>query len=204
MEYLKEYQTRQMYDLIGVGLIKANEVIMYDLEESDKFKNIENVEGAFEKLTPVKWWFYDDEDARAFAHVNLDFGEKRKFEKFLLGEPTFSHWSLYIKALDELNANIQKDSIDQQSLLTMNDVKEIVPSLDGRLWEQSKIIVLKSYEGPDEEFYKINKIYYNLLESGIDIRNYKLLKGIEIPEVSNINRELKGIYSCKVDFFLPH
>ena len=111
---------------------------------------------------------------------------------------------LYKKALDEFNVNIQKDSIDQQSLLTMNDVKEIVPSLDGRLWEQSKIIVLKSYEGPDEEFYKINKIYYNLLESGIDIRNYKLLRGIEIPEVSDINRELKGIYSCKVDFFLPH
>ena len=93
MEYLKEYQIRQMYDLIGVGLIKANEIIMYDLEESDKFKNIENVKGAFEKMTPVKWWFYDDEDARAFAQVNLDFGEKRKFERFLLGKPTFSHWS---------------------------------------------------------------------------------------------------------------
>ena len=51
MEYSKEYQTRQMYDLIGVGLIKANEVLMYDLEESDKFKNIDNVERAFEKLT---------------------------------------------------------------------------------------------------------------------------------------------------------
>ena len=204
MEYLKEYQTRQMYDLIGVGLIKANEIIMYDLEEPDKFKNIENVKGAFEKMIPVKLWFYDDEDARAFAQVKLDFGEKGIFEKFGIGEPTFSHWSLYKKALDEFNANIQKDSIDYQSILTMNDVKEIIPSLDGRLWEQSKIIVLKTYEGPDEEFYRINRIYYNLLESGIDIRNYKLLRGIEIPEVSDINRELKGIYSCKVDFFLPN
>ena len=33
---------------------------------------------------------------------------------------------------------------------------------------------------------------------------YKLLRGIEIPEVSDINIELKGIYSCVVDFFLPY
>ena len=204
MEYLKEYQTRQMYDLIGVGLIKASEIIMFDLEESDKFRNIDTVEAAFEKLIPEKWWYYDDEDARAFAQVKLDFGEKGIFEKFGIGESTFSHWSLYTKALDEFNANMQKSSMEQQSILTMNDVKEIVPSLDGRLWEKSKIIVLMSYDGPDEEFYRINKIYYNLLEYGIDIRDYNLLRGIDIPEVSHINAELKGIYSCKVDFFLPH
>ena len=126
--------------------------------------------------------------------MNLDFGEKRKFERFLLGKPTFSHWSLYKKALDEFNANMQKCSMEQQSMLTMNDVKEIVPSLDGRLWEKSKIIVFKSYEGPDEEFYKINQIYHNLLEYGIDIRDYDILRGIQIPEVSDINIELKGMY----------
>lgn len=49
-----------MYDFLGVGLIKANEIIMYDVEESDKFKNIDNVKGAFEKLNPVKWGYYDD------------------------------------------------------------------------------------------------------------------------------------------------
>ena len=61
-----------MYELIGVGLIKANEIIMYDVEESDTFKNIDNVENAFEKMTPVKWWFFEDEDARAFVHVRME------------------------------------------------------------------------------------------------------------------------------------
>ena len=159
MEYLKEYQTRQMYELIGVGLIKANEIIMYDVEESDTFKNIDNVENAFEKMTPVKWWFYEDEDARAFAHVRLDFGEKGTFENFELSEPTLSHWSLYKRALDQFNVEIKKDSILHHGPMTMNEVKELIPSLDGRLWEQLKIIVLKSYSSYDEDYLRINQIY---------------------------------------------
>ena len=142
MEYLKEYQTRQMYDLLGVGLIKANEVIMYDLEESDKFKNIDNVEGAFEKLTPVKWWFYDDEDARAFAHMKLDCDEFGRFEKFMLGESTFSHWKLYNKGLEEFNANLISYTKAHGNPLDINEVKKLEINLMGRLWENSKSLSL--------------------------------------------------------------
>lgn len=71
--------------------------------------------------------------------------------------------------------------------------------MDGRIWTKSKILVPKSFNDIEE---KIKEIYQNLLEYGIDIKEYSLLRQKLIPEIEDIDAGLCGVYSCKISDLL--
>lgn len=71
--------------------------------------------------------------------------------------------------------------------------------IDGRIWEESKFLVLKSYADFEA---RLPQIYRLLLEAGVDTRYYSLLIPKLIPEVDDIYVAWRGIYSCRIDELL--
>lgn len=97
---LKEYQTFGKFNMVGVGWVQHTKVEIYEL------KNLMNfLDEDFSKasIKPVKILNNEDADAIAFANVRLDCGEIGNYEKFMVGVPTYSHWRLYKKALEDYN-----------------------------------------------------------------------------------------------------
>lgn len=196
MAHLKDYENFGKFKLIGIGSACANNVEIYSLKD---FEKIEYKDFAYEKIKPIRLLNYEDEDARAFALVKLDFAELGKYEKFMLGTPTFSHWRLYNKGIEEFSKNYVAKTNDFSKTLTAREVSKIETSLDGRIWEGSKYLVLKSYVDFEN---RMKEIYENLLQSGIDIKDYNLLCPKLIPEIEDIDAGWRGIYSCKVNDIL--
>lgn len=196
MKLLKEYESFEKFKLIGIGSACANNVEIYSVQD---LEGVENNESAYEKMKLIKLLNFDDEDARAFALVKLDFGELGQYEKFMLGAPTFSHWKLYNKGIEEFNKDYVAKTKDFSKTLTARDVSKIEASLDGRIWKESKCLVLKSYVDVEK---RMKEIYENLLQVGIDIKEYDLLLPKLIPEIEDIEVGLRGIYSCKVSNLL--
>ena len=192
MKSLKEYENFGKFKLIGIGSACANNVEIYSIKD---FEKICDKDFAYGKITPVRLLNYDDEDARAFALVKLDFGELGQYEKFMLGEHTFSHWRLYNKGIEDFSKDYIAKTNDLTKTLTARDVNKIEASLDGRIWEQSKYLVLKSYVDVEN---RIKEIYENLRQSGINIKDYNLLWPKLIPEIEDIDAGWRGLYSCKV------
>ena len=196
MAYLQEYENFGKFKLIGIGGAQANNVEIYSLQD---LESIGDKELAFRMMRPVILLNYDDEDARAFALVRLDFGELGNYEKFMLGAPSSSHWSLYNKGIEEFSNDYVAKTNDLTKTLTAVDVNKIEALLDGRIWEKSKYLVLKSYVDVEN---RMKEIYENLLQEGMDIRDYNLLWPKLIPEVEDIDAGCRGIYSCKISELL--
>ena len=196
MKSLKEYENFGKFKLVGIGSACANNVEIYSIKD---FEKIGDKDFAYGKITPVRLLNYDDEDARAFALVKLDFGELGQYEKFMLGAPTFSHWRLYNKGIEDFSKDYMAKTNDLTKTLTARDVNKIEASLDGRIWEQSKYLVLKSYVDVET---RMKEIYENLLQSGFDIKDYNLLWPKLIPEIEDIEAGWRGLYSCKVQELL--
>ena len=198
MEHLKEYENIGKFKLIGIGSACAKSVEIYSIKD---FEKIGDKDFPDEVIKPVKLLNYDDEDARAFALVKLDFGELGRYEKFILGAPTFSHWRLYNKGIEDFSKDYMAKTNDLTKTLTARDVNKIEASLDGRIWEQSKYLVLKSYVDVEN---RMKEIHENLLQSGIEIKDYNLLWPKLIPEIEDIDAGLRGIYSCKIQNILEN
>ena len=199
MIYLKEYEIFGRFKLIGIGSVQANNVEIYSLKDLEK---IEDEEMVYKVMKPIKLLNYDDGDARAFALVKLDFGDLGQYEKFMLGKPKSSHWRLYNKGVEDFNKEHVAKTNGVSKPLTARDVNKIEAFLDGRIWEESKYLVLKSYVEIEK---RIMEIYDNLLLLfGIDIKDYNLLWPKLIPEIEDINAGWRGIYSCKIQNLLEN
>lgn len=196
MKLLKEYESFGKFKLIGIGSACANNVKIYSIKDYEKIKD---EDFPYEVIKPERLLNYDDEDARAFALVKLDFGELGQYEKFMLGAPTFSHWRLYNKGIEEFNKDYVAKTKDFSKTLTARDVSKIETSLDGRIWKESKCLVLKSYVDVEK---RMKEIYENLLQVGIDIKEYNLLWPKLIPEIEDIDASCRGIYSCTISDLL--
>ena len=193
---LKSYETFGKFNLIGVGWVQHTKVVIYDLQE---LINFPDKDFASMTMKPVKILNNDDDEAIAFANVILDCGEIGKYEKFMFGEPTHSHWRLYKKAIEDYNRELSSNAGSTTKELTISEVSKIETSLDGRLWTESKILVPKSFNDIET---KIQEIYHNLLVQGIDISEYSLLRQKIIPEIEDIEAGWRGVYACKISDLL--
>ena len=196
MTYLQEFRNYGKFKLTGFGSVRASEIEMYNLTE---LENLSNKDTAWKVLKPVKVLNYDDKEARAFAFVTLDCGQIGRYEKFMVSEPSYSHWRLYVKGLADFNNKLSSRNNGQHEEITLREVDKIDASLDGRLWIESKIIVLKSYADYEK---RIPLIFSHLLETGVDIRDFNLLLPKLIPEIEDIDAGWRGIYSCKINELL--
>lgn len=196
MDFLKEYETYGKFNLIGVGWVQHTKVEIYELKD---LMNFLDKGFSIMSIKPVKILNNEDAEAIAFANVILDCREIGNYEKFMVGEPSYSHWRLYKQALEDykkvLNSKVGGITMD----LTISDVNKIETSLDGRLWTEAKVLVPKSFNDIEE---KIKEIYSNLLKHLIDISKYRLLRQKLIPEIEDIDAGLRGVYSCKISDLL--
>lgn len=196
MAYLQEFRNYGQFKLTGFGSVRASEGKIYSLKE---LENLSDKDTAWKVLKPVKLLNYDDKEARAFAFVTLDCGQYGRYEKFMLSEPSFSHWRLYVKGITDFNKELFSRNNVRHKEITLREVDKIDASLDGRLWIESKIIVLKSYADYEK---RIPLIFSHLLEKGVDIRDFNLLLPKLIPEIEDIDAGWRGIYSCKINELL--
>ena len=193
---LKAYESFGKFNLIGVGWVQHTKVEIYDLRE---LINFPDKDFASMTMKPVKILNNEDNEAIAFANVILDCGEIGKYEKFMVGEPSHSHWRLYKKAIEDYNRELSSNAGSTTKELTISDVSKIETSLDGRLWTESKILVPKSFNDIENQ---VQQIYLNLLEHGIDISEYSLLRQKIIPEIEDIEAGWRGVYACKISDLL--
>ena len=190
---LQERYPSKNFKLLGMGIqYKAREVLLFELgcptlvyDESWKC----------EIVKPDKIWRLEDDDARPFGLVKIDYGEFGISEKFMLGEASSPHWNLYRESIMDFNKKHGNTGVDHYDK-TMNNVRQIFISLDGRLWTDSKIIVFRSSYIDYEN--RLKQIYERLLPLGVDIMNYNMLIPKLIPEIEEIDLGLRGIYSCEV------
>ena len=128
MKFLKGYENFGKFKLIGIGSICMNNVKIYSIKD---FEKIRDKDFPHEVVKSVRFLKYDDADAIALALVKLDFGELGQYEKFMLGAPTFSHWRLYNKGIEDFSKDYMAKTNDMPKTLIARDVNKIKASLDG-------------------------------------------------------------------------
>lgn len=197
MDWLKKYEIwNEKFKLINIGHVHSNRVELYDLDELEA---IPDKYLASEIMKPKKVLSFSDSDARAFVYVKLYCGEFGQYEKFVIGSPSHAHWRLYNQCIEDFNNQLAFRSKDNQKSFSVENVEKIDASYDGRIWEESKFLVLKSHADFEA---RLPQIYRLLLEAGVDTRDYSLLIPKLIPEVDDIYVAWRGIYSCRIDGLL--
>lgn len=193
MEWLKKYEIwNDKFKLINIGHVHSNRVELFDIDELEA---IPDKDYASEIMKPIKMLTFSDSDARAFVNVKLDCGEFGQYENFIIGQPSHAHWRLYKQCIEDFNNQLTSASSDNQRTFSVENVEKIDASFDGRIWEESKFLVLKSYADFEE---RLPTIYRLLLKAGIDTKDYSLLIPKLIPEVDDIEVSWRGVYSCRI------
>ena len=160
---------------IGFGMLTTHRSIVYDSKYLD---DIVNDTIKIEDFTPMLILNYTDEDAIPFEELSIELTGNKKHSMFEIGEKGTSHQQLiepFLKDVHYFSPHMKHGWRNDPKQAKIIDTMSL--SLVGRLWEKSKIVIIKSDEADLKETILTiyDKLYSNVPIS-IDISSYTLLQ----------------------------
>lgn len=173
-EFIKSKEGKQ----IGFGELTPNRVIIY---AQKYFQKIIDGKIKIEDIKPKLILTFEDKDAIPFEMISLKLSNDENFSNFFVGESGDGHSSLINMAFKESPLKITNLPSDWKYNAKLKEILNSMSfSYGGRLWKDSKLVVLKS----DKDFEKnISQIYKMLKINHIDISDYHLLICKENKEI---------------------
>lgn len=161
---------------IGFGMLTPHRCIVYD---SKYLSNVIDGTLRIKDITPTLVLNYTDEDAIPFEELSIELPGNKKHSTFEIGEKGTSHQQLiepFFKDVHYFSPFMKRGWRNDPKQAKIIDTMSF--TLVGRLWEKSKVVIIKSDEADFKE--TILTIYDNLLYSNypvdIDISSYTLLQ----------------------------
>lgn len=161
---------------LGFGMLTPHRCIVYD---SKYLSNVIDGTLKIEDITPTLVLNYADEDAIPFEGLSIELPGNKNHSMFEIGEKGTSHQQLiepFLKDVHYFSPLMKRGWRNDPKQAKIIDTMSF--TLVGRLWEKSKVVIIKSDEADFKE--TILTIYDNLLYSNypvdIDISSYTLLQ----------------------------
>ncbi|MBD5194026.1 MAG: hypothetical protein HDS91_05850 [Bacteroidales bacterium] len=165
-EFIKSNQGKN----IGFGMLTANKCIVYAKKYLCK---ILDGDIKIDELKPNLMLKFDDDDAIPFEVISLSLPNDEKFKIFFVGNKGDGHSALINLAFKESPLKITNLPTNWKYNKNLSEIINSMSfSYGGRLWEKSKIVVLKSYKDFKESIGVISRM---LEINHIDISDYTLL-----------------------------
>ena len=160
---------------IGFGMLTTHRCIVFD---SKYLNNVISGTLKIEDITPTLVLNYTDEDAIPFEELSIELPGNKKHSTFEIGEKGTSHQQLiepFLKDVHYFSPLMKRDWRNDPKQAKIIDTMSF--TLVGRLWEKSKVVIIKSDEVDFKE--TILTIYDKLYSNypvDIDISSYTLLQ----------------------------
>lgn len=183
--------------LLGFGELLPYRCVIYD---SDVLDQVLQGKVQIHDIKPIYDWSFEDHDAIPFELVSILLPNKEQFKRFYVGNGGESHRVFIERALKDIKYEKNYSDLPTSLIPSMKFTHE------GRLWKNSKVIILKSYEGLSDT---ISNIRNHLALNNIDISSYNLLelkknKDIKEPHWGNIvSTSVKQVLFTGEDSNLP-
>lgn len=184
---------------IGFGMLTPHRCIVYD---SKYLEDIISGTLKIEDIIPILVLDYTDEDAIPFEKISIKLPQEKTHSMFEIGEKGTSHQQLiepFLKDVHYFSSHMKRDWRKDPEQAKIIDTMSF--SLVGRLWERSKIVIIKSDESEFKE--TILTIYdklYSHFPTDIDISLYTVL---QLRENKNIDgKDCGDIVAYSIKEFL--
>lgn len=147
------------YEHIGFGELTAHHCVIYD---SDELAGIASGEKGIGSIKPLIELDLEDNDAVPFGLISLSSPGEEESTEFCVGENGTTHNALIHQALKLMQNDTAECAVR----------KHLSVSYSGRIWHNSKVVILKDYSNYEHDILVIRVM---LLMMFIDISEYQLL-----------------------------